>query len=614
MTDGSGLPGTAADGYRERHDRFDTARKDVQGTSQRLANARLGAFIALVFWLVASDWRGWPVGVTAPPAVAVLSLFAWLVVRHARIKRRLDRLEALVAVNLEGMARQTRTWDDLPPGEFDGVAPDHAYAHDLDLFGHASLFQLLGTVRTEVGRRTLADWLLAPAGTDSIKARQEAVSELAPLIGFRQELEIAGRRTGRVGRESVARFLEWADTPPWLPSHRWLLWYARIIPFLCGTAIVAFLAGAVGLSVAFLPILVNAAVTLTAGRGIHDLFFRAGADEASFQAYADVVALIGAQDFRSPLLNRVHEDLTAGGAAHRELARLHQLLILADMRLSMVYPVLQGLVLWDVHLLHRLERWCHRNGRRVGGWLRGVGDVEALAGLAALAHDQPDWCVPAVGPADRPRIHGVAVGHPLLADAVRVANDVDVGPPGTFLLVTGSNMSGKSTLLRALGLNVVLALAGGPVCARRFAIPELRVWTSMRVQDSLDDGVSYFLASLQRLKRVVDAARVAGQQPLLYLLDEILQGTNSAERMVAVRRVIAELLTRAAIGAVTTHDLELATTPELSSAAVQVHFRESIVVQDGVEQMTFDYTLRPGVATSTNALRLMHMIGLDAGG
>jgi DNA mismatch repair ATPase MutS len=222
-----------------------------------------------------------------------------------------------------------------------------------------------------------------------------------------------------------------------------------------------------------------------------------------------------------------------------------------------------------------------------------------------------------------------SMGHPLLPPAERVDNDVEVGPSGTFLLVTGSNMSGKSTLLRAIGVNLVLAGAGAPVCAASFRTPPLTLWTSMRVQDSLERGVSYFMAELQRLKQVVDAARAAadpwavdgrdgnrreaGGRRFFYLLDEILQGTNTAERQIAARRIVSYLVESGAIGAVSTHDLTLAEAPALAAHARMVHFTESIVAGDDGPMMTFDYKLRPGIATSTNALRLMQIVGLDLG-
>lgn len=242
-----------------------------------------------------------------------------------------------------------------------------------------------------------------------------------------------------------------------------------------------------------------------------------------------------------------------------------------------------------------------------------LGEVEALAALARLAHDHPDWAFPEIDPA-ADRLAARALGHPLLPDDTRVPNDVTIGPRGTFLLVTGSNMSGKSTLLRAIGLNVVLAGAGAPVCATALRMPPLALGTSMRVQDSLAQGVSTFMAELQRIKAVVEAAEVERrrrQRAFLFLFDEPLQGTNSAERQVATRRIIAHLLRQGAIGAVATHDLSLAETPPLAGAAVPVHFAERIVATPVGATMTFDYLLHPGLATSTNALTLMELVGLN---
>ncbi|MBL9123389.1 MAG: hypothetical protein JNG90_07130, partial [Planctomycetaceae bacterium] len=319
----------------------------------------------------------------------------------------------------------------------------------------------------------------------------------------------------------------------------------------------------------------------------------------------------------APELARLRDELVElGGGAHAELAHLGRIMDLANLRFSaMVYGVVQALTLWDLHVLVRIERWQARSGQYAARWFAALGRLEALAGIASLAHDQPDWTFPLV----RTEAEGEALiaarqlGHPLLADAARVANDVSVGPPGSFLLVTGSNMSGKSTLLRAIGTNVVLAQAGAPVCAASLSLPPLRLATSMRVQDSLEDGVSFFLAELKRLKEAVDAARDGegrhGQR-LLYLFDEILQGTNTVERQIAVRTVLKHLLAQGAIGAISTHDLDLAHSAELADAAQPVHFRESFVDDAGGRRMTFDYQLRPGVATTTNALKLLEMVGL----
>ena len=342
-------------------------------------------------------------------------------------------------------------------------------------------------------------------------------------------------------------------------------------------------------------------------------------------------AIFGAQferivreHFDAPLLRTLQAALIDDGVpAAVELRRLRRLLDASELRYS---PMLHGAVnvvtAWDLHVLAALEGWQSRapvpapaaGSRR---WVRS----EALAGFASLLRDEPGWCLPelvdgqgAGGAATGARLEAQALGHPLLAPAECVRNDVTVGPPGSFLLVTGSNMAGKSTLLRAIGANAALALAGAPVCASTMRLPQLSLHTWMRVSDDLEAGLSFFMAELVRLSRVVEAARRAAADPagppVLYLLDEILQGTNSAERQVAARRVVHHLLASRAIGAISTHDLTLADTPALAAAARAVHFREQL--SDGAQgaRMTFDYVLRPGLATSANALKLVELMGL----
>jgi DNA mismatch repair ATPase MutS len=291
-------------------------------------------------------------------------------------------------------------------------------------------------------------------------------------------------------------------------------------------------------------------------------------------------------------------------------------LSLADLRLShLVHGVVQAVTLWDFHVLDAIERWQARSGSQARAWFAALAEWDALAALATAAHDNPTWTFPEFSPdAAEALIVARGLGHPLLPTAGCVVNDISLGPPGTFLLVTGSNMSGKSTLLRAIGLNVVLAQAGGPVAARSFRLPPVVLATSMRVEDSLADGTSLFMAELVRLKQIVDAAsrqRAAGhERRLLFLLDEILHGTNSVERQIAVRRVMVHLLQQGAIGAISTHDLALAGVAPLDRAGKAVHFQESFHDSPSGRRMTFDYTLRPGLATTTNALELLEIVGL----
>ena len=276
--------------------------------------------------------------------------------------------------------------------------------------------------------------------------------------------------------------------------------------------------------------------------------------------------------------------------------------------------VFQALTLWDFYVFFALDSWRRDVGHRVRGWMAAIGELDALSAFAHIHQDNPGWCFPDVheaGAGAPVELEAASLGHPLIPDDRRVANDVVVGPPGTLLLITGSNMSGKSTLLRAIGLNTVLAQAGGPVCATRMSMPAADLDTSIRIQDSLEHGLSYFMAALARLKGILDRARHPEDgRVVLYLLDEILQGTNTAERSIAVRGVARHLLDAGAIGVMTTHDLGLAGEPPLSTAARLVHFTETI---DEHSHMTFDYRLRPGLATSRNALRLMQLIGMNLG-
>jgi DNA mismatch repair ATPase MutS len=334
--------------------------------------------------------------------------------------------------------------------------------------------------------------------------------------------------------------------------------------------------------------------------------------------YADLFEPIAEMPAASAHLIELRRQTADHGIeAGAEIQRLGRIMDLANLRFSsMAYFLVQSVTAWDFHVLALLERWQRRNGQHVRRWFEVLAEWEALASLASLAHDNPTWIFPAIRqqPDAEKTVSARSLGHPLIPDGRRVANDVSVGPPGTFLMVTGSNMSGKSTLLRAIGANLVLAQAGAPVCAAELSMPPVLLATSMRIHDSLTDGVSYYMAELRRLKQIVDAARerpADSHRILLFLLDEILQGTNTAERQIAVRRVLSHLLAQGTIGAVSTHDLQLAAAPSLSSAGRAVHFRETIHVESGRHEMTFDYRLRPGLATTSNALKLLEIVGLD---
>jgi ABC-type multidrug transport system fused ATPase/permease subunit len=604
---------TPADTYRARRERFAAACRILAARSGRLSQARTGVFLLLVALGLLAERRPGPVPVIL--ATAAAAAFVALVVAHRRVRRREEWYRELVSINEEGLHRLARDWDRLPVHVPQQDLSAHAYAGDLDLFGRASLTQVLAPAGSAMGARTLEDWLLARARPAEIERRQAAVRELAPLHDLREALAINGRRTRTVRAEDVERFLQWAESPAWLSRMAWLRAAAWILPAATWLLIALHAFGVVDAAFWMVPALLSLTLYFTTGARVGRTLDAAFGREGMFTNFPELIALVTGARFEAPLLRDIEQRLGQDGApADRQLDGLRRLMHLADVRLSTLHVPLYLVTLWDVHVLRALERWQRAHGASARDWLVALGELEALASLAALAHDQPDWVYAELRSDGERVLDAQSLGHPLLSDDARVTNDVSVGPPGTFLLVTGSNMSGKSTLLRALGANAVLAQAGAPSCARTLRMPPLDVQTSIRVQDSLARGVSYFMAELERLKLIVDAAQQtqrAGEATVLFLLDEILHGTNTTERRIAASRVIRHLVDMGAIGAATTHDLELAEEPMLAPSARLVHFRETFTdASDGPATLTFDYLLRDGIATSTNALALMRIVGL----
>jgi hypothetical protein len=556
------------------------------------------------------------------------------------------------------LARCERNWDKLPlwepkiadlpnsgrgdaaPGDGSRAAGDpEAVADDLDVFGRGSLFQLVSMASLGPGLRRLATWLIGPACEAAATRRHHAAQALAPMRQWRLEFYADARRSAS-GTADPDHFLRWITSPSWLTRHRVLAGWAILSPLIfIGLIISLFVIAAIpdspdaamswiGGAIAAIC-LVNLAISTFLLGDVHDIFASAISGRGDVDGYQHMFDLSetlpdGGDDDLIGHVKRVLSDpVTGAGVAMRSLRRIAWA---ASIKQSggwfLIYLVLQMGGLWDLHVLRRLERWQAAHADDAADWFDALGDLEAVASLAALIDENPTWATPhwVNGDAGGPSVVSAEqLGHPLLKESARVCNDVAVGPQGTLLLVTGSNMSGKSTLLRSLGLNVLLAGAGGPVCAREFSLPDLELATSIRVRDNLGEGVSFYMAELKSLARVVKHAEAIDRRrsdlspstTLLYLLDEILQGTNSRERQIAVAHVLRHLIDRGAIGAISTHDLELADDPQLQRLAHTVHFRETITRDDqGRDQMTFDYRMRQGVSPTTNALRLLEVVGL----
>ena len=597
-----------------------TARRDLEiARSIRISRLRLATVVPAVALFVLAGARTFsPAALIA--GLVLLLIFLVLVVWHARVEQRVAWHDALRTVNLHALARVARAWDRLPPA--DDPPPqieNHPYAQDLDLFGRASLLQWLGPAATAAGARTLQQWVLAPAPAPDIADRQRAVTELSAALEWREYFAAHGRLAAGVRRAELESFLSWAEsTGPFAASMTMRL-RAGVLAITASIWILMTLqaAGVADAAYWLIPVVIGMILSFATALHVHGEFNRALVVDQAFARYADLFAHAVQAPRDAPLLGSIRTRLAPSGwDAPDCLRRLNRILGFAQLRAGAAifhFPI-QALTLWDFHVFFALDRWRRMFGSNVRGWMGAVGELDALSALAQVKADNPGWSLPEVVDArqdDLKQFVASNLGHPLIPDDRRVGNDVAVGPPGTILLITGSNMSGKSTLLRAIGLNAVLAQAGGPVCAAALRMPVTDIETSIRVHDSLEQGLSYFMAALARLKGVLDHARNRdGGRAVLYLLDEILQGTNTGERAIAVRGVARHLLAAGAIGVMTTHDLGLAAEEPMNTAARLAHFTELVDEHGG---MTFDYRLRPGLATSRNALRLMRLIGIGDG-
>jgi len=639
-TDAADADADAVVRYQQHLDRIDDEQQRAEASDHRIGIVRVLLFLLVLFLLFLSAFSQ-AGAVFAALAATAFAAFLGVVIYNEPIRDRLDRLRQEKRVFRRLIARVQRDWDAI---EDDGAAglidsldlPAHErdVAVDLDLFGKASLFRLVSVAATHAGIRKLAAWLAGPATDTLARSRFRAAEVLAPEREGRLRFYVLSREIA-ASTGDPERFARWAGGPTWLQSRSWLVVWANLSALIAVGLFAAFLLSLIGVSdgswirltalgLLFLAIGNVLLSSLVLGPA-HEVFSVAMSSRRVVQDYAELFRfgqMLPTDSDTDGLLNEIRRRLVEGDdSAVAGMDALSSVARKGALKQSaatfLLYLPLQCWGLWDVRVMRRLEAWQLRYGTRAADWFDALGELEALMSLAAVHDEQPSWTQPEwVSPrsGDAAVLTATAIGHPLLSDEARVCNDVQVGPPGTVLLVTGSNMSGKSTMLRSIGLNVALAAAGAPACARRLSLPSMEMATSIRVSDNLAEGVSFYMAELHRLKAVVDHARRLQKQDdrvTLYLLDEILQGTNSRERQIAVTQVLSHLRRLGAIGAISTHDLELADEPELQQIATTVHFRETITPDaDGNDQMTFDYQMRTGVSPTTNALRLLQIVGL----
>jgi hypothetical protein len=591
---------TPADEYRARLDDRRTAHARLLALDRRISHARLALFgAALLVALLAfgagvvSAW--W----LAPLVIA----FGWLMKRHDRVIGLRDAAARSVAFYERGLARINDRWigGGEPGDRFRD--DDHLYANDLDLFGAGSLFELLSIARTRAGEETLASWLKMPSGPDVIRQRQQAIAEMTPRLDLREALALAGTEV-RAGVQPTL-LVEWASAPPVL-GGRWS-WTIAALLTLCviGSALYS---AAVGRPEPLILILfAQGVLSLRWRRRVEHVLHAADRAARDLDILAHVLERLEREAFQASRLAALRAALdrnsvTASGA----IRRMHAFAEMHDWQHNQFFAIFGALLLWGTHLAHAIERWRARHGPEIAGWLAIVGEFEALSSLAAFRYEHPDDTFAEIVDGGEAVYEGTALGHPLLPAARLVRNDVRLSGGVRLLVVSGSNMSGKSTLLRTVGINAVLALAGAPVRAARLRLTPLAVGATLRIQDSLQEGRSRFYAEITRIRRLADVA--GGPAPLLFLLDELFHGTNSHDRLVGATGVLRSFVERGAVGLITTHDLALTqVVDDLAPHAANVHFEDTF---EGGE-ITFDYRARPGPVTRSNAIALMRAVGLD---
>jgi hypothetical protein len=568
-------------------------RVNLHISNGRLVLAVTGAVLLWMAFVRASISPAWPV--IAWVAFGVLAAI------HARHLQRYDRARSAERVYLRGLERLSGLW--AGTGR-DGAAflEGHPYARDLDLFGPASLFELLNTTRTEIGEATLADWLRAPAALAEARARQTAIDELRPMLDFKEDVAVLASESP-VGRTGL--LAAWAASPPvnFRPALRVVLATFALVTVALAVAVYHEAFGSEWL-IAW--VIVEGGIAAIWRRAFHQTLHAVDTPERDLALLSGLLARVESQRFLSPRLTTLQQALlTDGVAPSKRIARLRSLVSWLDSTHNLMFAAIAYALLLRPQLAMAIDRWHAAYGPAVAEWLRAVGELEALAALATFAYDRPGDPFPEFAE-DGAVFEADALGHPLIAPASVVRNDVRLGGGGPrVIIVSGSNMSGKSTLLRSVGVNAVLALAGAPVMAGRLRLSALVLGATLHIEDSLQAGHSRFFAEILRIRTVVDAAR--GPVPLLFLLDEILHGTNSHDRRIGAEGVVRALVKLGAIGLVTTHDLALTELPSRLDVAINMHFEDRL--ENG--RMIFDYRMRPGVVEHSNALALMRAIGLD---
>ncbi len=586
-----------------RREAFEQLRQD----DDRAVNLRMAAFFAgvLCTWVVFGGWQ-----FHASLLLLPVALFIAAVVYHESVQRKKRAAERAIAHYGRCLERLDGNWSETKPDGASFADPEHPYSGDLDLFGPGSLFQLLNSPITSAGERTLADWLApdvqtALPGDETLLQRQDAVRGLCDQLDLRERLAVVGRSLQHPTNAHALR--QWLTHVGGLTGG-WIFVVATLLG-IAGIGSLIYWFATQSMSALIVVVLAELAFLYQLRRPLTAIKQYSEQAVVELRRIEQVVAALETVAGEAPELQRLRSELLDNGEqASATIHRLERLVSqFENMRRNLFFAPLAFLSMVSLHFACAIDRWRAQHGPQVDRWFEAVGQLETLLAFSQFYYENPSYTFPILTN-DAPQFVASQLAHPLLPPGTAVGNDVQLSDDCHMLLVSGSNMSGKSTLMRSVGINAALAWAGAPVFARELKLSRLRVAAAMRVQDSLQTGTSHFMAELQRIRLVVEMAEKTSDTAVLFLLDEILHGTNSHDRLVGARGVIRSLLKADALGIVTTHDLALSKMiAELEVPARNVHFRDQW--QDN--RMTFDYQMREGVVPKSNALSLMRLLGLE---
>ena len=567
------------------HRRIGISQLALGGVTVLVMGMALAAKVVSVLWVLA-------------PLLAIVVL----AVIHERILNRRGRCSRTVDYYERALARIDNRW--MGAGETGErfQSASHPYSRDLDLFGEGSLFELLCVARTGVGQETLAQWLLEPATPDRVRARQEDLVDLRGRLDLREDLAVLAEDAQ--SQAPAKDLAAWGEGEPLLASQ-FLRFSGAALAGLWLVSLSVWMVWGVAYP-ALLVSVVNVSFNLAYRRRVGAVTSAVEGAARDLGLLAGVLARLEAEHFAAPGLLELRAALESQGwPPSRWIESLNRRMEYLDSQHNLIVRSIDPFVLWTFQCACAIEAWRKRTGTAVRRWLAAAGEFEALSSLAGYAYEHPAD-VFAEFAETSPCFDGQGLAHPLLPDHDAVRNDLCLAGDLRVIIISGPNMAGKSTLVRAVGINAVLAQCGAPVRAHRLRLSPLAVGASICVLDSLQGGISRFYAEIRRLKQIIDLTE--GPSAVLFLLDEFLQGTNSQDRRRGAEAMVRRLVERGAIGLVTTHDLALAQIADgLGPRAANAHFQDRL--EDG--KLIFDYRLQPGIVETSNALDLMRSIGLD---